>query len=85
MSKRIGLTIPDEFYGWLSSRAEDTGLPVAAYSLMVLNQHKKQLENQSDLSAMLNFVSQLPPEIIQAELKKVNSKLQEEKEENEID
>lgn len=71
MSKRINISVADEFHAWLSEKAADTGLSVSSYVVMMLTQAKKNIENQADISAMMQTLSKLPPELIQKEMEKM--------------
>lgn len=72
MSKRINIGVSDEVYEWLSSQASENGIAVSAYATMMLNQSKRNMEAQKELSAMMGTFAKLPPELIAEEMKKMS-------------
>lgn len=73
MPKRINISLSDDFYLWLSTQAKENGIPVSAYATMLLNQAKKNIENTETMQAYLKQFSNLPPEILAAELSRMAS------------
>lgn len=71
MSKRINISLSDDYYDWLSSQAKESGIAVAAYATMLLNQAKKNIENTEVMQAYMKQFANLPPEILASELAKI--------------
>lgn len=70
MSKRINISLSDEYYDWLSSQAKENGIAVSAYATMLLNQAKKNIENTEVMQAYMKQFANLSPEILSSELAK---------------
>lgn len=71
MSKRINISLSDEYYDWLSSQAKENGIAVSAYATMLLNQAKKNIENTEVMQAYMKQFASLPSEVLASELAKI--------------
>lgn len=71
MSKRINISLSDDYHEWLVSQAKENGLSVSSYATMLLTQAKKNIENTEVMQAYMKQFANLPPEVLASELAKI--------------
>lgn len=59
MSKRINITLSDDFMVWLESESEKAGIPLATFATLLLNESKRNRELLGMSDAILLFMQSL--------------------------
>lgn len=62
MSKRIQVSLSDEFHEWMSGEADKLGIATATMATILLTEAKKTRDNAANLQAIFDRMKAIDPE-----------------------